>query len=179
MRKTTFPAFLSTAVICYIFWILISGELARIITGTPSVEVLIAGGVVSIGAALFSARFFIHNNAFHFWNPARLAILFVYVFVFLWELIKANVDVAVRAFRKEPEKSGIVKVPVDLKSEYALAMLADSITLTPGTITMDIVEQDGQTYFYVHCIEVPEGDPAAQGDAIKGTLEKWVRRIWE
>ena len=179
MRKTTFPAFISTAVICYIFWILISGELAAIITGAPRAEVLIAGGIVSLGVALFTARFFIHKKAFHFWNPVRLVMLFLYVFVFLWELLKANIDVACRAWKKDPVKSGIVKVPVNLTSEYAQAMLANSITLTPGTITMDIVEQDGQTYYYIHCIEVPEGTPEEQGDAIKGTLEKWVRRIWE
>jgi len=179
LRKTKFPAVVTTAIVCYIFWLLVTGELAGLIRGEPSVEVLVAGGIVSIGVALFAARFFIHEKAFHFFNPLRLFMLIIYIPVFLWELIKANVDVAIRAFRKLPEKSGIVKVPVDLKSEYAQSMLANSITLTPGTITMDIAEEDGQTYYYVHWIEVSETDGRKAGDAIKGTLEKCVRRIWE
>ncbi len=179
MRKTKFPAVVSTAIVCYIFWLLVSGALAGIIRGEPSVEVLVAGGIVSIGVALFAARFFIHEKAFHLCNPLRLLKLIIYIPVFFWELLKANIDVAIRAFRKKPEHSGIVKVPVDLKSDYAQAMLANSITLTPGTITMDIVEEDGQTYYYVHWIDVKETDGKKAGDAIKGTLEKWVRRIWE
>ena len=179
MRKTTFPAFIATAVICYIFWLLISGGLAGIIRGEPSVEVLIAGAIVSLGVALFASRFFIHSKAFHLANPVRLIKLIIYIPVFLWELLKANIDVALRAFKKLPENSGIVKVPVDLKSEYAQSMLANSITLTPGTITMDVVEEKGQTYYYVHWIDVQDTDGKKAGDAIKGTLEKWVRRIWE
>ena len=74
---------------------------------------------------------------------------------------------------------GIVKVPVDLKSDYAQAALANSITLTPGTITMDIAEEDGQTYYYIHWIDVQKPSGKEAGDAIKGTLEKWLRRVWE
>lgn len=179
MRKTKFPAVVSTAVVCYIFWLLVTGALAGIIRGEPSVEVLVAGAIVSIGVALFAARFFIHEKAFHLCNPLRLIKLIIYIPVFFWELLKANIDVAIRAFRKKPERSGIVKIPVDLKSDYAQAMLANSITLTPGTITMDIVEENGQTYYYVHWIDVAQQDSKKAGDAIKGTLEKWVRRIWE
>ena len=73
---------------------------------------------------------------------------------------------------------GIVKVPVDLKGDYAEAMLANSITLTPGTITMDIAEQDGKTYYYVHWIDVSETDREKAGEIIKGRLENAVRRIW-
>ncbi len=179
MKKAKFPAIVSTAAICYIFWLLVTGELARIIEGKPSAEVLVAGAVICIGTGIFAARFFIHDKAFRLLHPRRLGCLIVYIPVFLWELIKANVDVAIRAFKKLPEKSGIVKVPVNLSNEYAQAMLANSITLTPGTITMDMAEEDGQLYYYIHWINVSETDGEKAGEAIKGTLEKWVRRIWE
>ena len=74
---------------------------------------------------------------------------------------------------------GIVKVPVDLKSDYGQAALANSITLTPGTITMDITEEEGQTYYYIHWIDVTAPSGKEAGDAIKGTLEKGLRRVWE
>ncbi len=96
------------------------------------------------------------------------------------ELAKANIDVARRALSPSlPVNPGFVKVPSECKTEYGRAMLANSITLTPGTITMDITEENGQTYYYIHWIDVATTDPKEAGDAIKGTLEKWVRRIWE
>ena len=48
-----------------------------------------------------------------------------------------------------------------------------------GTITMEITEEAGQTYYYVHWIDVAKPSGKEAGDAIKGTLEKWLRRVWE
>ena len=181
MKKATFPAILSTAIVCFLFWLLITGQIVAIFQGEPAVQILIAGVIVSIVTALFSAKFFIHSKAFYFCNPVKLLTLVFYSFVvFLWELTKANVDVARRALSPGlPVNPGIVKVPVGLKSEYAQDMLANSITLTPGTITMDIVEEKNKTYYYIHWIDVATDDPVKAGDAIKGTLEKWIGRIWE
>ena len=107
--------------------------------------------------------------------------LLVYcIFIFPVELVKANIDVAKRALSpKLPVNPGIVRVPVDLTSEYGQAMLANSITLTPGTITMDIAECDGQTWYYIHWIDVKSAEPAEAGEQIKGTLERGVGRIWK
>ena len=44
---------------------------------------------------------------------------------------------------------------------------------------MDIDERQGQTWYYIHWIDVQETDREAAGDAIKGRMEKWVRRIWQ
>ena len=180
MKKATFPAFLSTALLIYVFWLLITGQLVAICKGAASWQVLVAGALVSCFVSLFTARFFIHGNAFHLLAPKRFFSLVAYVFVFLWELTKANVDVAFRALNpKLPTNPGIVKVPSDLKAEYGLSMLANSITLTPGTITMDIADEDGKTNYYIHWIDVKETDPVKAGDAIKGTMESWIRRIWD
>ena len=172
MPKTRFPAVVSTFVVCFAFWILL--------TWSFDPQELIAGGVVSIAAALLSARFFIHEKAFWFFNPKRLFALIAYVFVFLWELIKANADMARRCYGGcKDVDPGVVKVPVELKSDYARSMLANSITLTPGTISLDIADEDGQLYYYIHWVDVSEEDRVKAGEIIKGTLEKWVRRIWE
>ncbi len=182
MKKTKFSAFLSTAIVCYIFWLLITGQIVSIFTGDASAQVLIAGAIVSILVSLFSARFFIHEKAFFLFNPLRFIVAIFYCFVvFVWELIKANVSVAVKAFGKMSKiNPGIVKVKSELKSEYALSMLANSITLTPGTITLDIAEdKDGDNYYYIHWIDVSSADEKEAGDSIKGTMEKWIRRIWE
>ena len=172
MPKTKFPAVISTFILCFVFWLLL--------TWNFDTQELVAGAIVSLAAALFCARFFIHEKAFWMLNPAKFGALFVYIFVFLGELIKANVDVARRSLGGCTDVNpGIVKVPVDLDKEYGQAMLANSITLTPGTITLDVAEQEGKTYYYIHWIDVAETDREKAGEIIKGRMEKWVRRIWQ
>ena len=173
MRKTTFPAILATFVLCVAFWVLL--------TWSFTMQELIAGGVVSLAVALFSASFFIHEKAFWFANPAKFfSGLFYWLCIFPIELVKANLNMAKICFTGcKKINPGIVKVPVDLQSEYGQAALANSITLTPGTITMETAEEDGQNYFYIHWIDVTAPSGKEAGDAIKGTLEKGLRRVWK
>ena len=173
MQKTKFPAVVATFILCFAFWLLLTWSFA--------VQELIAGAVVSLAVALFAARFFIHEKAFWLCNPAKLfSGLFFWVCVFPVELVKANVDMAKRCFTGcRNINPGIVKVPVDLKSDYGQAALANAITLTPGTITMEVAEEEGQTYYYIHWIDVTKPSGKEAGDAIKGTLEKGLRRVWE
>ena len=171
MKKASFGAIIATFIICYGFWILLTWSFAT--------QELIAGAIVSLIVACFSAKYFIHSRAFYLFNPIRLIILLVYsCVIFLWELIKANIDVAIRAYTLKTNP-GIVKVEVDLESEYGQAMLANSITLTPGTITMDVASEGDKTFFYIHWIDVATTDSIKAGEKIKGTLEKWIRRIWK
>lgn len=178
MKKYSFPAILSTAILCFCFWLLI--------TASFDAQELILGAIVSIVVAIFSSRFFIHEKAFYLFNPIRiLSLLFYVVFVFSWELIKSNVNVAFKALKPGAPNinPGIVKVPVDLDSEYGLVMLANCITLTPGTITLDTVSQNTESgkqhYFYIHWLDVAEKDSEKAGEIIKGRMEKWVRRVWQ
>ncbi len=172
MRKTTFPAVLATFVVCFLFWMLLDFSFKP--------EELIAGAIVSLAVALFSARFFIHEKAGWFFNPLRLVkLLGFWCVTFPVELWKANVDMARRCFTGCTNiNPGIVKVPVDLKSDYGRAALANAITLTPGTMTLDIAEQEGQTYYYIHWINVTATGEEA-GEAIKGRLEKGLKGVWE
>lgn len=173
MQKMRFPAVISTFIVCFAFWVLL--------TWSFEIQELAAGAVVSLAVALFAGRFFVHAKSFWFFNPVKLVNLIIYVlFIFPVELVKANWDVAKRCFGGcKNVNPGIVKVPVDLESDYGQAMLANSITLTPGTITMDIAEEEGQTYYYIHWIDVTAPSGKEAGDAIKGTLEKGVGRIFK
>ena len=172
MQKTRFPAVISTFVLCYAFWILL--------TWSFSVQELAAGAVVSLAVALFSARFFIHENAGWLWNPVKfLAGLFFWLVTFVVEMIKANVDMAKRCFGGcKNINPGIVKVPTGMQSDYGIAAVSNAITLTPGTITMETAEENGQNVLYVHWIDVQETDPEKAGEIIKGRLERGLRRVW-
>ncbi|ODN30656.1 Na+/H+ antiporter subunit E [Fervidobacterium thailandense] len=108
--------------------------------------------------------------------PVRfLRFVFVYVPVFMWEMIKANLDVGSRVIMPDMGlKPGFVKVRTDLKSEVGKLVLANSITLTPGTITLDI---DGQE-LHVHWIEVSGTDESSK-KAIYGRFEKVLKGVFE
>ena len=73
LKKARFPAVISTAIACFLFWLLITGQLVMLLEGEPSWQVLVAGVLVSTGVALFSAKFFIHSNPFYIWHPIDFA----------------------------------------------------------------------------------------------------------
>ena len=151
-----------------------------LITWSFAIQELAAGVLVSLATAVFSSRFFVHGDSVRFFNPVKIFSLLGYCFTFLSELIKANVNMAKIVYGGcKAVKPGIVRVPTAMQSDYGLALLSDSITLTPGTITMDVAEEEGQNYLYIHWIDVTAESGEAAGDAIKGTLEKGTRRVFE
>lgn len=167
-------ALLSTWIFCFLIYLALVWSTAA--------EELILGAIASFLVALFASRFLIRENPAYFLSVKRLACLFVYFFFVLpVELVRANWDMARRAFsRKLPDNTGIVRVPTNLVSDYGLLMIANAITLTPGTITMQISEdEDGKNHLYIHWIDVTEESGAPAGDAIKGRLETWIGRIWK
>lgn len=101
-----------------------------------------------------------------------------YVPLFIWECIKANVDVAYRVAHPDlPIKPGIVKVKTNLKTDTGLTFLANSITLTPGTMSVDIDEEKG--ILYIHWINVKEQDTQKATEIIVQVFERILKRIFE
>jgi multicomponent Na+:H+ antiporter subunit E len=167
----------STFIFCFLLWVLYTGAYSF---NEFAAEELIGGAVVSLLVAYFSAPFFIREDAFWLLNPKRLGSIIVFIPIYAWELWKANWDVAKRALSpKLSINPGIVKIETDIKSDYGLAMLSSCITLTPGTITMDIIEENNKCYMYIHWIDVATKDIKEASDTIKGTFEPWVRRIFK
>ncbi len=112
-------------------------------------------------------------------HPVRYLWFAWYVVVFLWECLKANIDVAYRVIHPDlPIRPGTIKVRTTLKSDIALTFLTNSITLTPGTTSVDVDRDNG--VIYVHWLCVKEGyDGAAGRLPVVERLEKILRRIFE
>ena len=107
-------------------------------------------------------------------NPKALVTLVVYSFVFLKALVLSNLDVAFRVLHPRlPIDPGIVKVRTKLKTPLGRLLLANSITLTPGTIT---VEMRGEELF-IHWIKIASEDPREATEAIVGGFEKYLEVI--
>jgi len=109
-------------------------------------------------------------------KPSRYFWFLCYVPVFLWEMVKANLDVAYRVMHPMlPINPGLVKIKTKLKSDISKTVLANSITLTPGTMTVDIKGDE----LYVHWIDVRETDVEKATEAIAGRFEKIIARVFE
>ena len=109
-------------------------------------------------------------------SPRRWLFFVLYVPYFLFYCLKANLDVAVRVVHPDvPIRPGIVKVRTTLRSEMAKTFLANSITLTPGTLTVDVDGQD----FYVHWINIDTEKAARRTAEICGRFEPLLRRVFE
>ncbi|MFH1063737.1 MAG: Na+/H+ antiporter subunit E [Candidatus Woesearchaeota archaeon] len=117
----------------------------------------------------------VNSSKLRFLNPLRWLYLVVYLFgPFLFYMAKANIDVAYRVItgRINP---GIVKIKTGLVTDIGITMLANSITLTPGTLTVDIDPKTND--LYIHWINVKRDDPSPED--VCGSMLKWVRRIVE
>ena len=76
----------------------------------------------------------------------------VYLVTFLWELVTANVEVAYRVLAPSmPIEPAVIEVPLRVESDLAITTIANSITLTPGTLTMDYDEE--RNALNVHAID--------------------------
>jgi len=134
-----------------------------------------AGVVVSFIAAIWLGRELPVQPA-RLLNPMRWIWAIVYIPVFAWECLKANLDVAMRVLSPGLQlKPGIVKIRTSLKSDIARTFLANSITMTPGTMTVEIQDD----VLYIHWIDVKTEDPEAAAKIIKGPFERLLARIFD
>src|SRR4030043_684341 len=158
---------LTIFILALIFWLLITFRFTL-----PN---LIVGSVAALLTTLIFGKYFI-RNVYKFLQPYRYFWLAIYLFVFIWACLLANLDVAYRVLHPAmPIKPGIVKVKTKLKSDFAKTLLANSITMTPGTITVDVINDD----FYVHWIYVYSDDPSVYTHRITGKFEKYIKRFAE
>jgi multicomponent Na+:H+ antiporter subunit E len=99
-----------------------------------------------------------------------------FTFYFLKELIRANLRVAIEVITiKHNMRPGIIAVPLDLHSDAGIIILANCITLTPGTLSIDV--SSDRRVLYVHTMYVD--DPDEFRNAIKDGFEKRIRELVE
>ncbi|MEO0072856.1 MAG: Na+/H+ antiporter subunit E [candidate division WOR-3 bacterium] len=152
---------------CIVLWLILT--LTRY---SPSV---ILGIILALGVTLIFGKYFSYQPL-KLLHPKRFFWLLVYIPVFAWYCLKANLDVAYRVIHPEkPLKPGIVKIKTRLKTDLARTLLANSITMTPGTMSVDI---DGDI-LYIHWIWVRDLDVEKATRDIAGPFEKYLMRIFE
>ncbi len=173
MKK--FKAFISTflfALFVYLFMTLAAGQ--SMIEGSIlwSIEELIFGISIALIVGAVASNILCRSDNYRMLNPVRWIIMLVYMVPLFIEMVKANLDVAYRVITGKIEP-GIVKIDPDLKTDLGVTFLANSITLTPGTLTVDVDEEKSE--LYIHWIKVGD-DPT---ESISGRFVPWIRRFAE
>ncbi len=109
------------------------------------------------------ARFFYKLTVF-----ARLLLFFVY------ELVVANLQVAWLILRPRLRvQPAFIRLPIELKTDLGITSLANMISLTPGTISVDVA--DDRASLVVHCLNVT--DIAATKRTIKHRFEAQLKEL--
>jgi len=147
------------------------------LTWPPDWQHISIGILVAIFVSFMTGDMFIKRPHL-FRHPRRYLWFFYYLPIFFWECIKANFDVAYRVGHPDlPINPGIVKIKTSLKSDTGLTFLANSITLTPGTLSVDVDQEEG--ILYVHWIDVKDKDVEKATRLIVGKFEPILKRIFE
>ena len=141
------------------------------VTGEVSLGNLLEGAVLA--ALLLALLRFRRGRGFRLSKAPKALGLLLY---FLKELLLANAAVARSVLSPASSLTpGIVAVPLDLTSDAGIATLANLITLTPGTLSIDVSE-DRRTLF-VHALHV--GDSETFRREVKEGFERRVKEVCE
>ncbi len=133
---------------------------------------LVLGLVLGVAIPMLTREYWPHSPRLR--NlPAFLA----YIGIVMWDIVLSNVAVArIILFKPAGDvRSAFVVVPIDLRSPEGIAMLAATITLTPGTVSSDF--SSCGRYLLVHALHAP--DPDAIRNDIKTRYEARLKRIFE
>ena len=177
-------AFIVTAIVCFIIYLLLTigsatGASDFFNLGLWSNEEILFGVILSVIVGAIGRKIFVKKD-FRMLNPVRWFTFLFYLFIpFFWGMAKANLDVAYRVITGKINP-GIVKISPGLKTNLGITMLANSITLTPGTLSVDIDEDKND--LYIHWINVKKEALKKKPVDYKyvcGSFPKWVRRIAE
>ena len=155
-------------VLAFVTWLLLTWSL--------QVQNIIVGLAASVIVSLLFHEI-LPKEHHVFISPIRIFWFIVYIPVFFYYVIIANIDVVYRVMHpKMPIKPGIVKIKTNLKTESGITALANSITLTPGTLTVDLTE-DG--FLYIHWINVKSTDVEEATKRIGKKFEYFIAKIFE
>ena len=121
-----------------------------IFNGNITLEILIFGVVIAAVMLAFMCKFMDYSLKKELNVYKKSIWFFMYVVLLIREIIKANLAIIPKILTIEEEMDPIiVKFRTSLKSDFTKMLLANSITLTPGTITVSLEEDE----YTIHCLD--------------------------
>jgi len=139
-----------------------------VFNGNVTLEILIFGVVIAAVMLLFMCKFMDYSLKKEL-NVYKKSIWFLaYIVLLLREIIKANLTIIPRILTVEEEMDPIiVKFRTSLKSDFTKMLLANSITLTPGTITVALEDDE----YTIHCLDTSLAE-GLENSAFEKALKK-------
>ena len=126
----------------FLFWLIFNGRF--------TIEIAVFGVVLSAAIVWFMCKYMDYSLSKDVRLVKKSLWLLKYIFILVIEILKANVGVLKILLSVKYEKEPvIVSFHTDLKSKTARVILANSITLTPGTITVNLIDD----YYEIHCLD--------------------------
>lgn len=118
---------------------------------------LLVGIILSLAISILTSQFWPDRPNVRSWSKA-----FEFMVIVAWDVIVANVIVAKLILFCPVSKLNTrwVTVPIELKTPEAIAVLAGTITMTPGTVSSDL-SADGSSLL-VHCLDAPDAETAVR-----------------
>ena len=105
---------------------------------------------------------------------SRTIRIILFIGFFFGELVKASVQVLLSVLNPSLLRPGVIAIPLDLRTDFQITLLGNLITLTPGTLTLDV--STDRKVIYVHSIRVD--DPEKFRQEIKDGFEKRILDIF-
>lgn len=161
---------LTTVFVClWLAWIWLTGSLDP--------QELTVGAICAALVAAISYELLFRGPMREKFQPKRWAYLLAYLPAYIWAEIKAHTDVIYRILHpKMPIKPGIVKISTDLRTDFGITGLANAITMTPGTLSVEVNEEEPS--LYIHWINVKAVEPEKTSAEISAPFERFLRRIF-
>jgi multicomponent Na+:H+ antiporter subunit E len=159
MKPRSWPVY---GAILALLWLFLRGVALRPV---PIVEELLLGLALGLPIAFGLRRLYPdRTNVSRVVRAIPFAVL--YTVAFLTEVLTANIDVARRLLSPSmPIEPDVIVIPLRVESDIAITTIANSITLTPGTLTMDY--GDDRNVLYVHAID------ASDRQAVLDPIRTW------
>jgi len=147
-------------------------------TGSIGLFDFITGAVVAIIIGLLTGSIVVKNPGKTL-SIRRYILMIIYViWYFLVAETRAHLDVIKRALHpKMPLNPAIIKVPYNVNTDYAMVLIANSITNTPGTVVVDL-DYDNK-HFFVHWIDAKTSDPLKARKIISSKFEEFAKKIFD
>lgn len=135
-------------ILFFLVWVIFNGQLTA--------EITIFGVVIAGAMYWFLCKFFNYSPRYDLFFLRKAPLLIKYLITLIMEILKANLVVFKMIYSAKYElEPAVVHFKTNLRSTFARVLLANSITLTPGTITVALTEDE----YTVHCLdkELAEG----------------------
>lgn len=142
-----------------------------IFNGNITLEIFIFGVVIAAAMLLFMCKFMDYSLKKELNVYKKSIYFFSYAILLIREIVKANLTIIPKILTVEEEMDPIiVKFRTSLKSDFTRMLLANSITLTPGTITISL---EGDEYT-IHCLDTSLAEGLENSD-----FEKALKKLDE